>query len=745
METDPREIAIIKIKELLRHPDDLATKIEIVRKRLQQEQAALEAQLKNSSSSQVDDIQTGIQLLDSVSAQTETLKNRLRGITQLHAPSDTMEEHYQLILEMSKLHSNVTRTKKMVKCFQEWDQHISEVDTIFEAQKQAGTISPADLLRLHYRLAQLEEFRDEVAFLADNVSPDALRTLDQYFGRLDVQVDYFSDFFWSLVRNIFDYATSDEGSLIVSIAKIVEAEERADERALHLWHNEHGNEGKADSEGPAPRAYKERLFGNISEVIDHRFQLWAQDYEDDLYECLESTGFVMDDLMVVYDYVVPRFPKKWKVFQFFCLEYHKQLHNVVSHVAAAELDAGQILKLLRWTRDYYAEMKKQLGVSEKALEPRMLHDQEPLLISDYLKLVRSKVDEWMANLTRTVVQEFMDRAKPPELDADGRYGMSVAVIVFQVVNQQVDVATEANRGQLLCDVVEQCVGALKTTQKSWKKLMRTETKHLLSGKDIPGGLVEYIIALGNEQLRCVEFCDAIVERLTGMVSNKYALSISRSMDEAMGGFLDVGGFACTQLIHIIFNDLSQIFDQLFNNSWYQDDLAVLLVDTMKDYCDDFRDTFKEYLFLRLMNELMDRTMILYARSMMKNKHAVFRLPQARARFRHDLDALMEFFMADLPEDQVREEFDPLVKLTGFIVASTDILFLEYHQLRKRFPDFDLGYAENVLLKREGMTKDTLKEIMDTIRSKLDSKQKVERPSIFTAVMKPENDDQDDDV
>ena len=564
-----------------------------------------------------------------------------------------------------------------------------------------------------------------------------VKKVDKYFERLDQLSDYFSEFFWGLVRNLFDYATSEEeGSLIVSIGKIVEAEERADAKALELWKSDVANEGlDEETDGPSPKAFKSKFFETVAEIIQDRFQLWLEQFDDDIFNSLDATSFVFDDLDCVANYVVPRLPKSWNIMTFITSEYHQQLNNIVTQIATLDLDAGQILHLLRWARDYYGDMKKQRGVTEKQLEPKLLEEQEDTLIKDYLALVRTKVDEWMANLTRTIQQEFAERVNPPEQDAEDKYGMSVAVIVFQVINQQVDLATEANRGQLLCDVVEQCTGSLKMTQEQWRQLIKFEVDAQLTGEDVPGGIVEYLMAFANEQLRCVEFCDAIVERLSGMLSNKYSMLVGKSFDEALAGFLDTANVASQHLIDIAFNDMMSVYTTLFSSEWYGGEHIVLVIETLRDYCQDFQSAMKGFLFSRLMQNIVERHLVEYI-SAMQNPDVVFKMPSCKHRLKGDMEQVMMFFGEFIEdEQQIKEAFDPLQRLIGFLTASSDNLYLEFHNLRKRYPEFSVGFAEKVLSKREDLEAEKLNEVMETIHSKMteagvEMKGRNEGPSVF---------------
>jgi len=252
----------------------------------------------------------------------------------------------------------------------------------------------------------------------------------------------------------------------------------------------------------------------------------------------------------------------------------------------------------------------------------------------------------------------------------------------------------------------------------------------MSGRDVPGGIVEYLIAFGNEQLRCVEFCDAIVERLSAMVSSKYASAINKSMDEAMSGFLETGTYACKCLLDLVFNDMQSVFKQLFCPEWYSEDHVLLLVETMKDYGDDFNDHLKDFLYNRITTDMMDRLLVEYVGAM-RNKNVIFRMPSSKTRFRGDLEMLQKYFELSVGENKVVAALAPAEQLLKFALANQDKLFFEYMQLKKKYPDFELDFAEVLLSHREDIKEAVLKDVMANFRSKAEPKAKVEQPSLFS--------------
>ncbi|KAJ1971331.1 SNARE-binding exocyst subunit S6 [Dimargaris verticillata] len=115
-----------------------------------------------------------------------------------------------------------------------------------------------------------------------------------------------------------------------------------------------------------------------------------------------------------------------------------------------------------------------------------------------MAIVRKKLREWVENLMKTETAEFANRSKPPELDADNLYCLEASVILFQIVNEQVELACGCNRGRIVYDVVGEC--------------------HAV---DVPPGLLDYIIALGNDQLRSVEYTETVLQRVCDAVNRSY--------------------------------------------------------------------------------------------------------------------------------------------------------------------------------------------------------------------------------
>lgn len=140
-------------------------------------------------------------------------------------------------------------------------------------------------------------------------------------------------------------------------------------------------------------------------------------------------------------------------------------------------------------------MADRLGVDEEYLEPRLLDGKDDDLMATYLTLVSKKLSEWLKNILETETKEFLKRETPPDADSTGLYMLSGSVIVFQMFNQQIDVVSPSSRGQLLLNVVVECMNSSSALHSNWINVMEVEYKRFeTKSTELAEGLPEYIIA-----------------------------------------------------------------------------------------------------------------------------------------------------------------------------------------------------------------------------------------------------------
>ena len=472
--------------------------------------------------------------------------------------------------------------------------------------------------------------------------------------------------------------------------------------------------------------YRSKIMKNIADTIKDKFEDAYLRDERDPIGFLENLGWIYQDLIVIERDVVACFPPDWDVYSHFVREYHKTLNATVQKLVASEPDATALLTLHAWLKEYKSSMK-ELQIPPELLEPPLLGGNEQLIIDDYLKLIVKKLDEWSANLMKTEVNEFTSRAEPPELDADGQYGTQGAVILFQMVNQQVDAAMESGQGMILARVISETNRVMRGVQDQWTRLLEAEYKKTTERPDeTPGGLVEYVIALANDQVKSADYAEALSARLEPLVSEKYRVTINERLNDAIDGYLDVAK-KCTQtLIDIIFNDLRPATKQLFQAQWY-DGIIVQVVETMRDYMQDYQTYLNASLFELLVEDLLDAFLVAYLTALANTQK--LRMPAAAERIKDDVAEAFKFFSTLKPAKELESYFEVVEMVLSLLEASKSLAFLSFWSFAKVHGP-NLAFVEGLMKARGDLDRSSVNEVMDSIKRKVKEENLTDRESFL---------------
>ncbi|KAJ1979353.1 SNARE-binding exocyst subunit S6 [Dimargaris xerosporica] len=748
--------AVARVAELLRHPDDLNFKVEVLRRKLVKEKRALETQLNTDVQRQFDEVKDGLQWLGSSHDQVDHVRRRIARMDQLCQEAKRWIPYYDRIAKISCAHRNFLDTLEFVREFQAFHRKRENVaHLVSQMETQVGSFD-INLLRVHYELHHLEQLRDKSMTYTAHGDPDVVLSLERMFDDIAHLSQRFERCMWSLVPSFFELAEHDRSDLIVQLLKVVEFEEQQDrnqeeeERMMQSKAASHdAAQARRRSHYPRPEEmlwnrqlhrYKETLFEQIDHLIHHRLHavlgvvqpstssdpngsvpgMTPEAMDEALASFGELTETVIHDLAVVQNFIAPCFPPNYDIFAFFVKRYHRTIYDRVKQLVTGEMDGGIILDLLRVSQEYNVSICQSLGIPQDWLEPRLLEGREDALVQEYMAIVRKKLREWVENLMKTETAEFANRSKPPELDADNLYCLEASVILFQIVNEQVELACGCNRGRIVYDVVGECHTVFRQTQQQWRRVVDAEyRRQLAQASDVPPGLVDYIIALGNDQLRSVEYTETVLQRVCDVVNRSYQEKLQNELSTAMEGFMDLANLCCDSLCKLVFNDIQSVFQQLFTPAWYKDDIMQAVVLTLTDYCEDFKSHLHSYLLSRILKSVLERYAISYLDAV-RNKHAKFTRPASVERFRADVDAAHKFFVQFLEPEFVQEWLQPLYATCGLIESSPTLIFLDFYAMKKQYPDLPLTFIKDILQKRDDIDKSQVKEIMESLRSKMNN-------------------------
>jgi hypothetical protein len=365
-------------------------------------------------------------------------------------------------------------------------------------------------------------------------------------------------------------------------------------------------------------------------------------------------------------------------------------------------------------------------VAPELLEPSLLNGEEQNLIEDYVKLIVKKLDEWSANLMKTEIQEFTTRSEPPEVDSDGLYGTQGAVILFQMVNQQIDAATESGQGAILARVVGEVNRVMRSTQDQWTKVVEAELKKQTEKpEEIVGGLAEYCIALANDQIKSADNTEALLGRLEPLVSEKYRTPINEKLNDAIDGNLDVAKKCIQTFIDIVLNDLKPAIKQLFQPPWYGGIMEQIVL-TMRDYMSD-QSYINPSLLELLVEYLLDAFLAMYLTALANCPK--LRMPAATERIKEDIGSAFSFFSGFKPAKELEPYFEVVEMILAMLEASKSMVFLSFWAFAKVHGPC-IPFVEGLMKARGDFDRSAVNEVMDSIKRKVKDEGLTDRKSCY---------------
>ena len=460
--------------------------------------------------------------------------------------------------------------------------------------------------------------------------------------------------------------------------------------------------------------YRSKIIKAITQSIHSKVEDAYKRSKDNAVSFLGSLTWLYQDIIRIESDVVPCFPPDYEIYALYLREYHKAINTVVKKIAATKSDASVLLTLYEWLKEYKANMK-ELNVSPELLEPPLLAGKEQSLIEDYVRLIIQKLDEWSSNLMKTEVAEFIKRSEPPELDSDNLYGTQGGVILFQMVNQQLDLAKESGQGAILAKAVGETNRVMRGIQAQWCKVVDAEfKKQIEKPEEVAGGLVEYCIALANDQIKSADFTEALLARLEPLVSDKYRVPINERLNNAIDGYLDTAKKCMQTLIDIIFNDLKVATKNFFQPPWY-DGIIRQVVETMRDYMTDYQSYLNPALLELLVEDLIDTFILTYLNALANATK--LKMPAAAERLKDDVTEVFAFFTTIAPVKDVEARFEVLETILAMLEASKDIAFLSFWSFAKVHGP-NIAFVEALMKARSDFDRSAVSEVMDSIKRKV---------------------------
>lgn len=737
--------AVGRISELLRHQDDLDN-IGNLRTKLQKEKAVVDGQLKAGVQAQIGVTVKGTESLSNARSTMESIRSEMQQVDRLREESVESVPSFGKINRLSRVLQNFEQTQKFLDNFRNMSEQLNEIQSLMDADGQFDLDSPMEnLVVVHYLLSGLRDVQDDARFHAQRSTDDVRRTINKHFAPLDQAVERFDSILFEIAEALLEVVRAGNRPLAVRVAKIIEAEEKADLAAEISADMDTQRQDsvlgslQAKTSNRAVRRYPARFFEAIESATNETFSNCTGTFTDDVDELLDNMDWVFNDLELARLEVARCVPSRWRIFDRYVQVYHKQAHTVLKGIVESEGGAGPaaatLLHVLDYVKDYYEKMAA-LGVPKDStlLTPPLLDGKEDVLYDEYLGLIVDKLREWRRNLASTEKDGFANRSVAPRTDADGKLALEGEVVMFSIVSQQVDVAADSGRGRVLAGCVEECSRLLRERQTEWENVMKEQVELQIQdslrlqrkdsdGDDtegVPGGLVEYLIALANDQIRGADYTEAIASRVAPLVSKKYRTQITGNLDGVSDGFIALAKKCITGLISIIFTDLGPAFSQLFgSSSWYKGKPSRQIVDTIQEYLVDCAEQLNAVIFDVFIDDLIEESVLRYVGALAGSPGSL-KIPKASDQIKRDIEMFYDLFTSHseygAEPEHVQSQFRVFEHLLAALESPPEELPERFQELRDDFWDAPLDLFEKMVRARKDIDAKRVKEIMVRVRA-----------------------------
>lgn len=658
--------------------DDLTLeRVREVKDQLAKQRSTVDYQLSKEQEKYFGLIRSALSSLSDSQKSISSIREHIEKVNELSSSSKIGDSNYDIIYKATRLYELITRTSDIHDKIVGLDRLAVKIDKMLAIEEQTDPMDTGApyLLHIHALLNGARDFEERMSVLAFESTNDSQRLLQRVVRKLPELTRRFDALLKMIIYDLNEFVRNEQTTVLIKFFKImyfediedmkIEAarrvimtkEKESEKNLIRKLPNDKYHEDNhinVDKDQPSNKAlYRELLNGSIPSRIKVRgykalfsenlrasiqsmFAEAKKVYQGEkMFDILNNLDWVENELIIAKEHLSKYCPPSWNIFSVYFNFFFNELHDLINKLVDSEPETLIILDILDYDRNFQKTLVSEFGFSKKDAKSVIGEQQKETLYTDYLNLIVVKMSEWFRNLEKAEFDVFLERTTPPHTDAEGLNFLDGTKTCFQMFTQQVEVAAGSNQAKILVGVIEKFCDLLVKRQSHWIEKIKSEVQRIVNYNhkydedpdsitpedECPGGLVEYLIAASNDQMRAADYAMALSTKYGQLVSKQYEREITVHMDSTLDGFAEVSQVCTLGLTTIIFDDLRIPYSEIFAKSWYKGSQAQQIADTLREYLDDIRSQLNPIVFAIFVESIIEETVFKYI-SAIKNGHSI---------------------------------------------------------------------------------------------------------------------------
>ncbi|PRP77773.1 hypothetical protein PROFUN_07715 [Planoprotostelium fungivorum] len=668
MEVAAKKMAAKKVSEMLSNPSQMA-KVEDMKIFTKMQFTQAENSVKTMMSSLLEETKLAYSLIDESQRNIDTIQN------SMIPPTDHL-----VIREVDLIRRNLSGVLMEIGRFIKIPDMIQRIETMMERD--------INILSVHGEVRMLEKMRDS-SMKSAAMDPEELAILIRIFDPVQNLLRTFDEKLMKIFASAISLVQKSP-AVIVKAVQVVEREQMLDDQV-----RSHLLKKKKDPEDPSNRDefrfYREKAYQAISQSVQEHFQETFGDNSADAFTDLSQK--LLDELPVVLDELIFCFPKSWKIFEYYCKEYHKNFITTILNysIQPEKITPNDIIEIIGWAGNGYQAQMEGLGYDP---QPPLQQACEPLY-GTYRDHIRALMTEWAKRFVE------QDIEKEPEI-VDGLVVTLAPTLLFESVDVQIKIARDTNDSAFFFGTMVETANALEVFQSEVLQRLRD------NWQDLP---LEWIMAQINNAFKCCDKIDQMVSTLAPLLEEPYDSQIAPLYEPIGEKFTTVSKESLSVLADVIWKDLEAPLDQIFDLDWYDNkDFINPIIATIGSYFGDIDTYIVENYFRRLCMECLDRLTQTYIRNIFEKSHTLD--SNTAERLITDEEKIRTFFTQHIKDTIVNPKLQILADLRELIDAEADMLPLYFHSIVKNYPDVTTHIIAALLSMRKDLSKSEMKSAVE---------------------------------